>query len=84
MKGRHVSDPRYHLGPMEELYDLVFGMVERRFDAETRERFAGAPLGDTDASAHERHVGRNSSVGPGDGQQSTRPDGVHGRRPATN
>ena len=41
MKGRHVSDPRFHVGDMDGLYDLVLGMVERRFDAETRERFAG-------------------------------------------
>ena len=38
---RHVADPRFHLGPMEQLYDLVLGLVESRFDAETRERFAG-------------------------------------------
>ena len=37
---RHVSDPRFHIGPMDELYDLVLGMVETRYDAETRERFA--------------------------------------------
>ncbi len=37
---RHVSDPRYHLGPMEELYDLVLGMVETRYDTATRDRFA--------------------------------------------
>ena len=38
---RHVSDPRHHLGPMGELYDLVLGMVERRYDSETRELLAG-------------------------------------------
>ena len=38
---KHVSDPRFHLGPMDELYDLVLGMVEARYDTETRERFAG-------------------------------------------
>ena len=37
---RHVTDPRYHLGPMDELYDLVLNMVETRYDTETRERFA--------------------------------------------
>ena len=40
MKGRHVSDPRFHLGPMDELYDLVLGMVEKRYDTATRDRFA--------------------------------------------
>ena len=37
---KHVSDPRFHIGPMDELYDLVLGMVETRYDTETRERFA--------------------------------------------
>src|SRR3989442_13231364 len=37
---KHVSDPRFHLGPMDELYDLVLTMVENRYDTETRERFA--------------------------------------------
>jgi len=36
----HVTDPRFHVGPMDALYHLVLGMVETRFDAETRERFA--------------------------------------------
>jgi len=40
VKGRHVSDPRFHLGPMDELYDLVLGMVEKRYDTATRDRFA--------------------------------------------
>ena len=40
MKGQHVSDPRFHLGPMDELYDLVLGMVEKRYDTATRDRFA--------------------------------------------
>ena len=33
---RHVSDPRFHVGPMDELYDLVLNMVERRYDTATR------------------------------------------------
>ena len=37
---KHVSDPRFHIGPMDELYDLVLNMVERRYDTDTRERFA--------------------------------------------
>ena len=37
---RHVTDPRFHIGPMDELYDLVLNMVETRYDTETRERFA--------------------------------------------
>ena len=37
---RHVSDPRFHLGPMDELYDLVLAMVEKRYDTATRDRFA--------------------------------------------
>jgi len=37
---KHVTDPRFHVGPMDALYDLVLGMVETRYDAETRERFA--------------------------------------------
>ena len=37
---KHVSDPRFHIGPMDELYDLVLNMVETRYDTETRERFA--------------------------------------------
>ena len=37
---KHVTDPRFHLGPMDDLYDLVLNMVENRYDAETRERFA--------------------------------------------
>lgn len=37
---KHVSDPRFHLGPMDDLYELVLGLVETRFDTETRERFA--------------------------------------------
>ena len=37
---RHVTDSRFHIGPMDELYDLVLGLVESRFGAETRERFA--------------------------------------------
>ena len=37
---KHVTDPRFHIGPMDELYDLVLNMVENRYDAETRERFA--------------------------------------------
>ena len=37
---KRVSDPRFHIGPMDALYDLVLGMVETRYDAETRERFA--------------------------------------------
>ena len=40
MKGRHVPDPRFHLGPMDEFYDLVLGMVEKRYDTATRDRFA--------------------------------------------
>ena len=35
-----MSDPRFHLGPMDELYDLVLGMVEKRYDTATRDRFA--------------------------------------------
>lgn len=37
---KHVTGPRFHLGPMDELYDLILGMVETRYDAKTRERFA--------------------------------------------
>ena len=37
---KHVSDPRFHIGPMDELYDLVLGMVEDRYDTETRDRLA--------------------------------------------
>ena len=37
---RHVTDPRFHIGPMDELYDLVLGLVESRFGVETRDRFA--------------------------------------------
>ena len=37
---KHVSDPRFHIGAMDDLYDLVLNMVENRYDAETRERFA--------------------------------------------
>ena len=37
---KHVSDPRFHIGPMDDLYDLVLGMVETRYDTETRDRFA--------------------------------------------
>jgi hypothetical protein len=37
---RYVSDPRFHIGPMDELYGLVLGMVETRYDVETRERFS--------------------------------------------
>jgi hypothetical protein len=37
---RHVTDPRFHLGPMDQLYELVLGMVEKHYDAETRSRFA--------------------------------------------
>jgi len=40
VKGRHVSDPRFHLGPMDDFYDLVLGMVEKRYDTATRDRFA--------------------------------------------
>lgn len=36
----HVTDPRFHIGPMNELYDLVLGMVENHYDSETRDRFA--------------------------------------------
>ncbi len=38
---RHVTDSRFHIGPMDELYDLVLGLVESRYDIETRERFVG-------------------------------------------
>ena len=37
---RHVTDPRFHIGPMDELYDLVLNMVELRYDTATREMFA--------------------------------------------
>ncbi len=37
---RHVPDPRFQIGPMDRLYDLVFGTVENRYGAETRERLA--------------------------------------------
>ena len=37
---RHVTDPRFHVGPMDESYELVLGMVENRYGAKTRERFA--------------------------------------------
>lgn len=37
---RHVTDPRFHVGPMDELYELVLGMVENQYDSETRDRFA--------------------------------------------
>ena len=37
---KHVLDPRFHVGPMDELYDLVLGMVEHHHDSETRDRFA--------------------------------------------
>jgi hypothetical protein len=36
---RHVTDPRFHIGPMDEFYDLVFRLIERRYDSETRSRF---------------------------------------------
>ena len=37
---------------MDELYDLVLGMVERRFDAEMRERFARWLCSVTPTQAH--------------------------------
>ena len=37
---KHVTDPGFHVGPMDEFYDLVLGMVEKRYDTATRDRFA--------------------------------------------
>ena len=37
---KHVTDPRFHIGPMDELYDLMLNMVEKRYDTATRDRFA--------------------------------------------
>ena len=36
-----MTDPRHAIGPMTALDDLVLGMVESRYNAETRELFAG-------------------------------------------
>ncbi len=36
-----IRDPHFHVGPMEQLYELVLGLVETRDDADTRDLLAG-------------------------------------------
>ncbi len=35
-----MPDPRFQIGPMDTLHDLVLGMIENRYGPETRERLA--------------------------------------------
>ena len=35
-----IRDPRFHVGPMGQLYDLVLDMIETRYDTDTRDLLA--------------------------------------------